>query len=337
MINFSKIKFVSISLSIVCIIFGFAYTFLVHKGFAHSLDFNGGLRTVITFEKSITRSNLEKYFQDKDIEAVIILLDKDRNNFQIDVGLGAIPKIKELNLGFVSQPDLSKTSKEKEKKSIIPPTKAEIKDTGANKKLTSIDELIILLKRDFKLTDDDVLSADQVGAIVGGELTSTGITLLLSTLGIITVYLSFRFQFKFALAASVALVHDLLFTIAMIGFFQIKPSIPIIAALLTLLGYSINDTIVIFDRIRENAHGKLKESISSLINISINQTLSRTINTTVSTLISVVALIFGGAVELYDFAYVLTFGIIIGTYSSIFIASPLVEIYDTIASKRARL
>ncbi len=316
MINFSKIKYVSLSASIILIIFGFAYTFLVHKGFAHSLDFNGGLRTVVVFDKSITRLDIEKYFKEKDIEAVIILLDKEKNNFQIDVGLGSVQKIKETNSKFITPTDPSKEMVQK-------------------KTATSIDELIALLKRDFKLKDDSILSADQVGAIVGGELTSTGATLLLSTLAIMTIYLSFRFKFKFALAASLALVHDLLFAIAMIGFFQIKPSIPIIAALLTLLGYSINDTIVIFDRIRENAHGKLKDSLSSLINISINQTLGRTINTSVATLISVIAIIIGGAAELYDFAYVLTFGIVVGTYSSIFIAAPVIEIYDMIANRRA--
>ncbi len=316
MINFSRLKYLSISISVVLIIFGFLYTFFVHKGFAHSLDFNGGLRTVAIFEKNISRQDLEKYFKEKYIESVIILLDKEKNHFQIDIGLGAVQKIKDLNSKFKPIEDSSKIS-------------------GIKRNSTSIDELIIMVKRDFKLKDEAVLSADQVGAVVGGELTSTGTTLLLSTLAIMTVYLSFRFKFKFALAASVALVHDLLFTIAMIGFFQIKPSIPIIAALLTLLGYSINDTIVIFDRIRENSHGKMKDTFSSLINISINQTLGRTVNTSVATMISVVAIIIGGATELFDFAYVLVFGIIVGTYSSIFIAAPVIEFYEMIAKKRA--
>lgn len=149
------------------------------------------------------------------------------------------------------------------------------------------------------------------------------------------LYLSFRFQFKFALGAILALIHDLVITIAFIGFFQIKPSVPIIAALLTLLGYSINDTIVVFDRIRENA-GNLRDAFSQVINLSINQTLARTFNTSVATLISVVAIIIGGAVELYDFAYVLTFGIILGTFSSVFIAAPLVDIYDTLSKRWKR-
>jgi preprotein translocase subunit SecF len=309
--NFSKYKYLSIGLSTVCIIAGFIYTFTVHKGFAHSLDFNGGLRAVVVLDKSLGRADIEKFFKEKEIEAIVIQLDKEKNHFQIDIGLGAVPKIEEYN--NVNKP---KTSENPVAKSRV-----------------TIDELIFMLTHGFKISDDRILSADQVGAVVGGELTSTGITLLFSTLAIMTIYLSFRFQFKFALAASAALIHDLLFALAVIGVFQIKPSVPIIAALLTLFGYSINDTIVIFDRIRENSNSKVKVSTPTMINMSINQTLGRTINTSFTTLISIVALIIGGAVELYDFAFVLTFGIIIGTYSSIFIASPVIEIYNMIFHK----
>ena len=310
--NFSKYKYLSIGLSTVCIIAGFIYTFAVHKGFAHSLDFNGGLRAVVVLDKALGRNDVEKFFKDKEIEAIVIQLDKEKNHYQIDIGLGAVPKIEEYN-------NLNKP-----------------KSTDTNaiaKSRVTIDELIFMLTHGFKISEESILSADQVGAGVGGELTSTGITLLFSTLAIMTVYLSFRFQFKFALAASIALIHDLLFALAVIGVFQIKPSVPIIAALLTLFGYSINDTIVIFDRIRENSHSKVKVSTPSMINMSINQTLGRTINTSFTTLISIVALIIGGAVELYDFAFVLTFGIIIGTYSSIFIASPVIEIYNLVFHK----
>ena len=312
-INFSKYKYVSITISILLIVSGFIYTFAVNKGFAHSLDFNGGLRAVIVLDKNLGRADIEKFFKEKTIEALVIQLDREKNHYQIDVGLGAIPKIEEYN-------NLNK------------PTNLEV---NPGKSRVTIDELIFMLTHGFKIPADSILSADQVGAIVGGELTSTGITLLFSTLAIMTIYLSFRLQFKFALAASLALIHDLFFALAVIGVFQIKPSVPIIAALLTLFGYSINDTIVIFDRIRENMNSKVKVSTETLINTSINQTLGRTINTSFTTLISILALIIGGAVELYDFAFVLTFGIIIGTYSSIFVAAPVIEIYNRFIEKEA--
>ncbi|EQA53084.1 protein translocase subunit SecF [Leptospira kmetyi] len=306
MFDFIKYKYVSIGVSLALIIFGFTYTFVVHKGFANSLDFNGGLRTVIEFDKSVDRKKLETYFTDNNIEAVLLLLDKDKNHYQIDIGLGSVDAI----LG-----------KYKQKNSLKPEDKVDV---------SGIDALISILIADFGIDKSKVLSANQVGAVVGGELSSTGTTLLGLTMVIILAYISFRFQFKFALGAIVALTHDLILTVAFIGFFQIKPSVPIIAALLTLLGYSINDTIVVFDRIRENAAGNLNETFGQTINSAINQTLGRTFNTSFATLISIVAIIIGGATELFDFAYVLTFGIIIGTYSSIFIAAPLVDIYDHI-------
>ncbi|MCG6192892.1 protein translocase subunit SecF [Leptospira sp. FAT2] len=309
MFDFIKYKYVSISVSLALIVFGFTYTFAVHGGFANSLDFNGGLRTVIEFDKNTDRKKLETYFSENKIEAVLLLLDKDKNHYQIDIGLGSVDAI---------------LQKYKQKNSLKPEDKVEV---------SGIDALIAIIMTDFGIDKSKVLSANQVGAVVGGELSSTGTTLLGLTMAIILAYISFRFQFKFALGAILALTHDLVLTVAFIGFFQIKPSVPIIAALLTLLGYSINDTIVVFDRIRENAAGNLNETFGQTINSAINQTLGRTFNTSFATLISIIAIIIGGATELFDFAYVLTFGIIIGTYSSIFIAAPLVDIYDHVIRK----
>ncbi len=307
-LNFTKYKYFTLSFSFLTILFGFVLTFTQHGGFAHSLDFDGGLRSVVELPIGKTRADLETFFKKTEIDPVIILLEKDKNIYQIDIGLDSIPKVEEM---FQAIPEAER-------------------DQGTS----SIDKFVQILKREFGLPKEKVLSADQVGAVVGGELTSTGITLLLTTLGIILVYLSYRSQFKFALASAIALIHDILFTLAMIGFLQIKPSVPLIAALLTLLGYSINDKIVVFDRIRENAHGKENLALSNIINVSISQTLGRTINTSLTTLISLVAIIIGGAVELYDFAFVLIFGVVIGTYSSIFIAAPISEIYDNIRRRR---
>ncbi|EMJ87115.1 protein translocase subunit SecF [Leptospira meyeri] len=307
-INFTKYKYFTLSFSFLAIVFGFAVTFGKYGGFAHSLDFNGGLRTVVELPADKTRSDLDGYFQSKNIEAVVILLEKEKNIYQLDIGLGSLDTIETLY--------------------------KEIPESNRESSTSAIDRFVQLLRYEYKLPKEKVLSADQVGAVVGGELTEVGITLLLTTLAIILLYLSIRSQFKFALASSIALVHDILMTLALIGFLQIKPSVPIIAALLTLLGYSINDKIVVFDRIRENAHGKDNLALSNIINVSITQTLGRTINTSFTTMISVVAIIVGGAVELYDFAFVLLFGVIVGTYSSIYIAAPISEIYDQLRKKR---
>lgn len=304
---YTKYKAFTLSFSLFLILAGYVKTFAVHGGFANSLDFNGGLRLVIELPIGKGRPEIESFFLENKIEAVTLLLEKQKNIYQVDIGLGSIPKIEEL---FNSK-------------------------SPGDKGASTIDRLVSLVVQHFQIPREKVLSADQVGAVVGGELTETGITLLISTLLIILGYLSYRSAFKFALASAIALVHDILFTLAMIGFFQIKPSVPIIAALLTLLGYSINDKIVVFDRIRENAHGKDNLSLSNIINISISQTLGRTINTSITTLISIIAIVIGGAIELYDFAYVLIFGVVVGTYSSIFIAAPIALIYDDWRRKSA--
>ena len=145
---------------------------------------------------------------------------------------------------------------------------------------------------------------------------------MFSLVGIV-IYISCRFQFKFAIAAIAALVHDVLITVGIFYFTNREITLPVIAALLTIIGYSLNDTIVVFDRIRENMHLFRKDSLSKIINTSINQTLSRTILTSFTTFMVVASLfIFGGEV-INDFAFAILMGIIIGTYSSIFIASPI--------------
>ena len=139
----------------------------------------------------------------------------------------------------------------------------------------------------------------------------------------ICAYISFRFEFRLAITAIIALLHDVLVTLGLIALTGREISLPVIAALLTVVGYSINDTIVLFDRIREDRKLMRKASQEEIINTSINQTLSRTALTSLTTLLVVLALfIFGGKV-INDFAFVLMVGVLVGTYSSMFIASPL--------------
>lgn len=333
MFNFSKYKYYSLSISVLLIIASYIFTFVYHKGYAHSLDFNGGLRAVVDVDKNTGREDIERFFKSNNIEALIILLDSETKHYQIDIGLEEIEKIKKFNKKnkkntTTEEPDDTATKEIEEEK-----VAEEEKPKEKKKVESSIDELLTMLRIGLGLKEEQILSGDQVGAVVGGELSSTGLTLLVSTMIIMTVYLGFRFQLKFAVGATVALIHDLLFTLGLIGVFQIKPSVPLIAALLTILGYSINDTIVIFDRIRENSSAKIKHSLSYTINLSITQTLTRTLNTSLATLISIVAIVIGGAVELYDFAYVLILGIFVGTYSSIFIAAPVLEIYEKLRAK----
>jgi len=165
---------------------------------------------------------------------------------------------------------------------------------------------------------------DSVGSQIGAELKSKGIKAIIWALIGIIIYISIRFEFAFAMGAITALAHDVLITIGIYCALGYELSMPIIAALLTIVGYSVNDTIVVFDRIREDLHLVKGKSYKEIANLSINQTLSRTVLTSFTTLLTVVMLLVFGGGAVKDFALALFIGILVGTYSSIFVATPVV-------------
>jgi preprotein translocase subunit SecF len=173
-----------------------------------------------------------------------------------------------------------------------------------------------------------------VGPKVGGELRQQALMATLYALGGMLVYIAFRFEWIYGVAAVVAVIHDTFITIGLFSLFNKEITLTVIAALLTLVGYSMNDTIVVFDRIRENLKILRREKLESLINKSINQTLSRTILTSGLTFLTVLALFLFGGQVLHGFSFALVVGIIIGTYSSIFVASPILVFWQGVAERR---
>jgi preprotein translocase subunit SecF len=169
----------------------------------------------------------------------------------------------------------------------------------------------------------ELLSKETVGPRIGSELRSDTIKAIIISLVLLLIYISWRFEFKFAMGAIIALFHDVLITLGFFSMLNLEVSLSIVAAFLTIIGYSLNDTIVVFDRIRENLKVLRREDYPTIFNISINQTLSRTILTSLTTLFVTVVLFFFGGEVIRDFSLALTIGITIGTYSSIFIASPI--------------
>ncbi|RMF54730.1 MAG: protein translocase subunit SecF [Calditrichaeota bacterium] len=163
---------------------------------------------------------------------------------------------------------------------------------------------------------------ETVGPKIGGELVEGAIKAIFVSLGLILIYIMFRFEFRYGVGAVAALFHDVLITLGVFSLLDIEVSIPIVAALLTIVGYSLNDTIVVYDRIRENMKKRVTD-YQAVVNSSINQTLSRTIITSGTTLLVVIILFFFGGEIIKDFALALLCGIVVGTYSSIFIASPI--------------
>ncbi|NLL58758.1 MAG: protein translocase subunit SecF [Firmicutes bacterium] len=193
-----------------------------------------------------------------------------------------------------------------------------------------------------EMTSEDVLRVDNVGGVIGKELArEIYLALLIAAAGMI-LYITLRFEFRFALAAILALLHDAFIVLAVFSLFKVEINSPFIAAVLTIIGYSINDTIVIFDRIRENLKYRQKRTVKEVINDSINESLVRCINTSLTTLVVVISLFvafnyFVGGMDLKTFALALMVGIVAGTYSSIFIASPLWYLWRTRDDKKQKV
>ncbi|MED5553566.1 MAG: protein translocase subunit SecF, partial [Candidatus Neomarinimicrobiota bacterium] len=172
--------------------------------------------------------------------------------------------------------------------------------------------------------DDFILSIDKVSPKVGSELSGKAIMAIIYAITLILIYISFRFEFTYAIGAIAAIAHDVIITLGVFSILGYEISLSIIAAFLTIVGYSLNDTIVIFDRIRENMKAIKRESVVSIVNKSINESLSRTIVTSLTTLFVVLTLYFFGGEVIHYFSFALIVGVLIGTYSSIFVASLIV-------------
>jgi len=164
-------------------------------------------------------------------------------------------------------------------------------------------------------------SVESVGPKVSGELIKTAALAVVLAIGAVLIYIWLRFEWQFALGAVAALVHDVVLTIGVFSELQIKFDLAIIAALLTIVGYSLNDTVVVFDRVRENLRKYKKKPLAEVLNISINETLARTVMTSVTTLLALISLFVLGGDVIRGFVFAMIWGVIVGTYSSVFVAS----------------
>lgn len=199
-------------------------------------------------------------------------------------------------------------------------TEYEIK--SANLDSQKVNEIFNTFKKDYGLSDKAIVSQNEIGASIGKELTQKALLALGIAFICMLVYIAIRFEIKFGIAALTALFHDILITLSVYAIFNITVNSPFIAAILTIVGYSINDTIVIFDRIRENSKFMRRSNPTEIADKSLTQTMSRSINTTLTTLFTIVAVnIFVPTVR--EFSFPLIIGIATGAYSSIFIASPM--------------
>jgi preprotein translocase subunit SecF len=195
-------------------------------------------------------------------------------------------------------------------------------------------QILQAIKAQCALGPFTILSADVVGPKIGKDLQRQAILATLYALGGMLVYIAFRFEWIYGVAAVIAVFHDTIITIGLFSLFNYQISLTVVAALLTLVGYSMNDTIVVFDRIRENLKLVRRESLTNIINLSVNQTLSRTIMSSGLTFLTAISLFLFGGQVLHSFAFALVVGIIVGTYSSVFIASPILVFWQNFVDSR---
>lgn len=272
---------------------------IFHGGPRLSIDFKGGLSMRLKFEQPVTESAVRSALN------------------EIGIGTSEVKTIREMG----GDPEILIRVKEGEAGSS---TQAEVTDN---------------IREYFSDNPIEVRSVESVGARIGEELASAAVLAILVTLVLILIYLSWRFEFRFGVGAVVALFHDVIITLGIFSLLNLEISLAIVAAFLTIVGYSLNDTIVVYDRIRENLKKHSSLSLEKTINLSINETLSRTVITSGTTLVVVLVLyIFGGQV-IHDFAFALLIGVIIGTYSSMYIASPVLLEWgrrEALDKKRAR-
>jgi preprotein translocase subunit SecF len=184
--------------------------------------------------------------------------------------------------------------------------------------IEAVEAALVEIRPDIKF-----ISVESVGPKVSGELVQTAAIAVVLAIGAVLVYIWLRFEWQFAVGAVLALVHDVILTIGVFSELQIRFDLAIIAALLTIVGYSLNDTVVVFDRVRENLRKYSKRPLNEVLNLSINETLSRTFMTSFTTLLALIALFILGGDVIRGFVFAMIWGVIVGTYSSIFVASAI--------------
>ena len=293
--DFIKWRWHAIALSAVIIIAGFAYG--LTRGVPLGIDFSGGTILVVKFEQPVSDDQVRQALSAIGGEQVIQAYGDPAANQKL-----------------IRLPQL-------------------VQEEGAALDQNARAVVEGLTKANFGKFE--VISQELVGPVIGADLQRKGIYATLASIIGITIYIGLRFRFAFAIGAIAATLHDVLVTVAFLFFFGYDLSLNIVAAILTITGYSVNDTIVIFDRVRENMRTKRRDSLEKVVNESVNQTLSRTIITAGTTFLAVLALyLFGGEV-LEGFAFTMLVGIVSGTYSTIFIAAAVAIILSKTAPVRA--
>ncbi|WP_028574987.1 protein translocase subunit SecF [Desulfonatronovibrio hydrogenovorans] len=293
------------------------------------IDFAGGVIIQVKFEREVELPDLSSSLDETGLPALVVQRFGDRADHEFllrtsaeDLTPSQVRETVENNLSQHFQDDHYTIQR---LEMVGPRVGADLRENALEALFFAV--LFIAIYISGRFEHKWFISAFMAAGLAGGvyilKLISIPLALLIFAAMVITIILSWYLRLNFALGAVLALIHDILITVGIFSLLNKEFDLSIVAALLTIIGYSLNDTIIVFDRIRENLRNKISSSLSKTINISINQTLGRTIVTSGTTLAVVLCLLFLGGGIIHDFAFALTVGIIVGTYSSIFVASPI--------------
>lgn len=290
--------------SITIIVIGLL-SIIMQGGLNYNIEFNGGYQLQAAFKNDVKIGELRQLFKQSELKGVKLQEFNDKN---------------------------SSDGMQKEFVIKVETMKSDVKKIETN--------IISNLNKKYGKSNYIIRQASSIGPKIGDELKTSAVKAIIYALFGILIYITVKFEFKYAVAAIVALFHDVVITIGLLSvlgyFFDYEISLSVIAALMTIVGYSLNDTIVVFDRIRENKHKLEGVDFDRLINTSVNETFSRTILTSLTTLFVVFVLFLFGGDTIKDLSTALLIGVVIGTYSSIYVASPVVLVWDQFKKRKKK-
>lgn len=337
-IDFISKRYIAYGVSVVAILISIL-TLFVQGGPRYGIDFSGGTVIQIRFAQSVSTDSIKTGLGTAGIENPTIQTFGEEKGHEYMIRTDQSLKTDEQFSGRIQQALKESTSQDAEIRRIemVGP---QVGQDLREKALFAIFYALLFIaiyisgRFEFKWIQCGIIAAALMGGVYFLSLLKLSMPILITLALILTLILFWVFQLRYAMGAVVSLLHDVMITLGCFVIAGGEFSLPIVAALLAIIGYSLNDTIIVYDRIRENLKKHRKLPFEKVINRSVNETLSRTVLTVATTLVAVLALFFLGGGIIHDFAFVMTVGIFVGTFSSIFVASPILMIFQDVSKKK---
>jgi preprotein translocase subunit SecF len=326
-INFIGSRKIAYLLSAAMIAISFA-SLVIHNGPKYGIDFSGGTLIQVRFDSAVKIADIKDGLAANDIDSSAVQSFGEENSNEYLIRTDRISETSEGFLGGLRKTLLTATGSETEIRRVEmvgPQVGKDLREKALFAMFYALLFIAIYISGRFELKwmISGIMAAALAGALFLCRLFITSVPLLIAAALIITLVLFWFLELKYAMGAIAALIHDVFITVGIFSLFGKEFTLPIIAALLTIIGYSLNDTIIVFDRIRENLSRHHRSPLDFIINRSVNETLSRTLLTSCTTLMVLVTLFVLGGGIIHDFAFAMIAGVLIGTYSSIYVASPI--------------